>query len=227
LDTTQQDQLDRLEPFFRTVKIYHFSRPVDMVGQAEDALPHYAEYTLVNPIITAFDHDGLDYTSGEGNSNRMTIEYETVLYSQGVMKEPLPGRTGNQVDEYSELSGFKKVNDSYRDRASSPLGNPTASILGTTGLLNTAAGLLSGDVSPLGAALTVGKTVATWKQAGGVSGLINSATQEARVVINGSLTQIQQNAQSGNKTIAVPTALKNTQATASNLFNKLKSLRTQ
>lgn len=226
LDTVDSTQLDRKVPFFRSIKIYHFSRPVDAIGTDQDNLPHYSEYTLINPIITAFEHDTLDYTSSEGTMNRMTIEYETVLYNQGVIKEPVPGRAGNQVEEYSEMSGFKQVNDRYRDRSKSPLENPTASILGQTGLLNTASSLLNPNASPLEIGLTVGRTVATWKQAGGVKGLINSTSQEARTVINASLTQVQQNAQSGNQQISVPSALSTARKTVSTVVNKLRSLKT-
>jgi hypothetical protein len=229
LDTVNNVELDRVAPFFRSIRIYHFSRPVDAVGTSEDNLPHYAEYTLINPILTAFEHDTLDYTTSEGTVNRMTIEYETVLYSQGVINEPLPGRTGNQIEEYDEMLGFKQVNDRYRDKAKSPLSNPTASLLGNTGLLNTATGvftgLTDGTMSPLQAALTAGKTIATWKQSGGVKGLVNSISQEAKGVINSSLTQIQQEAQSGNQQITVPTALKTAGGTISSTFNKLRSLK--
>lgn len=226
LDTVNSTQLDRTIPFFRNIKVYHFSRPVDAVGSSEDNLPHYSEYTLINPIITSFEHDTLDYTSSEGTTNRMTIEYETVLYNQGVIKEPIPGRAGNQVEEFSEMSGFKQVNDRYRDKSKSPLNNPTASILGQTGLLNTAAGLFNPNVSPLEIGLTVGRTVATWKQSGGVKGLINSASQEARTVINSSLIEVQQNAQSGNQQISVPTPLRNASRTIFGVVNKLRSLKT-
>jgi hypothetical protein len=215
LNTVLDTELDRASAFFRTIKIYHFSRPVDAVGTAEDALPHYAEYTLINPILTAFEHDTLDYTSSEGTTNRMTIEYETVLYNQGVIKEN---------EQYSEMSGFNQVHTQYRDKSKSPLGNPTASLLGNTGLLNTAAGLFDPNLSPLQIATTVGRTVVSWKQAGGVDGLINSATQEARTVINSSLTQVQQDTQSG-KQITVPQALNTAKNTATSVFKKLRSLK--
>lgn len=232
LDTVNDSQLDRTAPFFRNIKIYHFSRPVDSVKNGEDKLPHYAEYTLINPVITSFEHDSLDYTTSEGTMNRMTIEYETVLYNQGVIKEPVPGRAGNQVEEFSEMSGFKQVNDRYRDKSKSPLSNPSASILGNTGLINTASSLFDPNLSPLQIATTVGKTVMTWKQSGGVKGLINSATQEAKTLINASLVEVQQNAQSGQQ-ISVPTALKNASTSVStlykngsNIISKLKPLKT-
>jgi len=219
VDTVQQQSdngqsLDRIVDFFESIKIYHFSRPV-AAGTEEDGFPHYAEYTLVNPVISAFEHDTLETSSSEPTANRMSIEYETVLYAQGKIDENL-----------ENLATFKKIHSTYRDRAKSPLQSPTASLLGGTGLLNTATGLISGlqggTVSPLQAALTVGKTVATWKQSGGVTGLLNSVSQEAKTVINSSLTEIQQNAQSGNQTITVPTAISSVKTTTNSLLKTLR-----
>lgn len=192
--TADGEILDRIVPFFDSIKIYHFSRPVDAFGSSEDEVPHYAEYTLVNPIITSFEHDTLDYSSSETTKNNMSIEYETVLYAQGTVDE-----------DFTEIASFKNVRDRYMDKAKSPLAQPQASILGAGGLLSTATGLLGGGQNPLQAALTVGKTVATWKSAGGINGLINSGSQEARTILNQTLTQTQQNAQTGVQQISVPT----------------------
>ena len=197
LDTVHGDGqiLDRKVPFFDSIKIYHFSRPVDMAGQDEDDLPHYAEYTLVNPIITSFEHDTLEYSSSEATANTMNIEYETVLYAQGVLDSD-----AKEVPTWARTTGV------YYDRTKSPLDRPAASIAGRSGLLSTGTSVV-GDLKAgnlLGAALTAGRAVTTWKSSGGIKGLVNSASQETRTIVNNSLTGVQQNLQSGNKDITVP-----------------------
>jgi hypothetical protein len=187
--------LDRKTPFFDSIKIYHFSRPVDMAGSEEDQFPHYAEYTLVNPIITSFEHDTLEYASSDAAGNNMNIEYETVLYAQGVLDSK-----ASEVPTWAATTGV------YYDNSASPLGNPSASIFGSSGLLSTGASVV-GDIKGgnlLGAALTAGRAVTTWKSSGGVAGLINSASQEAKTIVNNSLTGIQRNLQTGDKDITVP-----------------------
>lgn len=62
---------DSFQPFFRTIQIYQMGRK------------RYTCYTLVNPIITAWQHDTLSYGSNDTVANSMTIEYETVFYSRG------------------------------------------------------------------------------------------------------------------------------------------------
>jgi hypothetical protein len=197
LDTVNgADQaLDRSSPFFDSIKIYHFSRPVVTQGNTENAFPHYAEYTLVNPVITGFEHDSLDYTSADSCVNNMTIEYETVLYAQGVLDS-----------NSTEISSWSAVNRTYYDNSASPLGSPQANIFGSQGILSTGSTVI-GDIQSgnlLGAALTAGRAVTTWKNSGGINGLTNSLNQEGRSIINNSLTVTQQNAQYGSKNIAVP-----------------------
>lgn len=194
--TADGEVLDRVVPFFDSIKIYHFSRPVDALGTDEDTYPHYAEYTLVNPIITSFEHDTLEYASSETTKNSMSIDYETVLYAQGKLD-----------DNFTEIASFKRVHDLYRDKSKSPLSQPQANILGAGGLVATIGGLRGQN--PLQAALTIGKTVNSWKNAGGITGLVNSASQEAKTILNQSMTQIQQNSQTGTQKISVPTLSQN------------------
>lgn len=174
--------LDRFSPFLSCIKIYHFSRAVN-----EDDSPSYSEYTLVNPIITSFEHDTLDYTSSEGATNRLTLEYETVLYNQG----KLP------VDDFaaSEIASWDQVQKYLWDSSKSPLSNPQANILGKSGIVETAGGVLGGLAAGnvgglLTAGVTAGKAVQTWKNVGGVNGIINSAKQEGKQFLNTTLGEI-------------------------------------
>jgi hypothetical protein len=56
-------------PFFRDIRIYGMDQH------------KFAEYVLINPVITAWNHDQYDYTQGAGiMQNTMTVAYETVKY---------------------------------------------------------------------------------------------------------------------------------------------------
>lgn len=60
------------QPFFKEIRIYQLSRQ------------EWFAYTLVNPLITQWGHDTLDYSQGAGIvENTMTLAYEAVLYNQG------------------------------------------------------------------------------------------------------------------------------------------------
>lgn len=86
----------KTEPFFTSIQIYQMSRQ------------KYQCYTLVNPVITAWNHDGVDQSSGAGIAqSSMTIAYETVFYNKGDV---------NQNDPL----GFATT---YYDHVPSPLGD--------------------------------------------------------------------------------------------------------
>jgi hypothetical protein len=90
-------------PFFNNITVYGM-----WAG-------NYIAYTLINPIITQFDHDTYDYADGAGTmQNRMTIDYETVVYNTGEI-----GDIGPDSDGSEEVAGFAGP-DSY-DRRESPL----------------------------------------------------------------------------------------------------------
>ena len=90
-------------PFFNNITVYGL-----WAGQ-------FIAYTLINPIITAFDHDTYDYADGGGTmQNRMTINYETVVYNTGAIGDIGPDSEGSDL-----VTGFAGP-DSY-DRRESPL----------------------------------------------------------------------------------------------------------
>ena len=61
-------------PFFRDIRIYGFDQH------------KFVEYVLINPLITAWNHDTYDYSTGDGvMKNTMTIQYETVKYYSGAI----------------------------------------------------------------------------------------------------------------------------------------------
>jgi len=65
----------KTNPFFKSIRIYQLARR------------EWFAYTLVNPLVSAFDHGDVDATTGgDFNSNTMTIAYESVIYSNGKVK---------------------------------------------------------------------------------------------------------------------------------------------
>jgi hypothetical protein len=144
-------------PFFTDIRIYGF-----------DYQHKYAEYVLINPLISNWSHDQYDYAQGSGTmQHSMTINYETVKYFQGA-----PNTTA---------SGFG--NEAHYDRKPSPIARPgsTQTILGQGGLLDVAGGvsrdLQSGSVLGLiGAAQKAGTAYNTLKGANLKSIAISEAT---------------------------------------------------
>ena len=97
-------------PFFDSIVIYQMARK------------YWNSYTLVNPIITAWNHDSLDYTSNNPSEQSMTLAYEAVHYGNGIVQPNSP--TGFAVDHY--------------DTVPSPIslaGGGTRSIFGPGGVL--------------------------------------------------------------------------------------------
>ena len=80
--------------FFKNIKIYSMHNH------------KFAEYTLINPIITAFNHDSHAYANGGLMENTMQLAYETVKYATGYVNDITPrGFTDIHYDvETSDLS---------------------------------------------------------------------------------------------------------------------------
>jgi hypothetical protein len=155
-------------PFFTDIKIYGF-----------DYQHKYAEYVLINPLITNWSHDQYDYAQGSGTmQHSMSIAYETVKYYQGA-----PNTTA---------SGF--ANEAHYDRKPSPIAQPgsTQTILGQGGLLDVAGGisrdLQSGSVLGLiGAAQKAGTAYNTLKGADLKSIALSEATALGVGALNAAL----------------------------------------
>ena len=89
-------------PFFRDIRIYGFDQH------------KYAEYVLINPLITNWNHDQYDYAEGGGiMKNTTTVAYETVKYYAGNIGDSRPDLN---------VEGFADPN--YYDQGPSPLYSP-------------------------------------------------------------------------------------------------------
>jgi hypothetical protein len=144
-------------PFFKDIRIFGF-----------DYQKQYAEYILINPIITAWSHDTYDYSQGNGTmQHTMTIAYETVKYTTGAPN--------------TQAAGF--ADPAHYDRDPSPISRPgsRAAILGQGGLLDVAGGiaedLQSGSL--LGLLGAAQKSLNINQTFGGVEGIKRVAISEA------------------------------------------------
>lgn len=101
----------QVAPFFKSIDIY-------VLHQHK-----FTQYTLVNPLITEWNHDGLDQGDGAKIlTNKMTLSYETVIYKEGTISKDSP-------------EGFSAI---YYDTSPSPLsisGNGTNTLLGAGGVI--------------------------------------------------------------------------------------------
>lgn len=159
-------------PFFRDIRIYGLNQR------------RFAEYILINPMITNWTHDTYDYSAGNGiMNNRMTIRYETVKYYTGAVGGVRPD---------TNVVGF--ADPAYYDTVPSALARPgaTQTVLGQGGLLDAGIGIVedlqSGGVAGLiGAAQKAGTAYFTFKDKNIRSIVNEEVNQGARNIIRGSL----------------------------------------
>lgn len=155
-------------PFFTDIRIFGF-----------DYQHKYAEYVLINPLISNWSHDTYDYSQGNGlMQHSMTIAYETVKYKTGAPNTQAPGF----------------ANAAHYDTTPSPLARPggLSTILGQGGLIDAAGGiaqdLQSGSVLGLiGAAQKASTVYNTFKGKNLKSIAVAEATAIGTQVIQGSL----------------------------------------
>ena len=165
-------------PFFKNIKLYQFSRH------------EYTEYTLVNPLIESWGHDTMDQTDGAGVAeNKMTINYESVLYSRGRVGEDSPATFA--TDHY--------------DTSPSPLsvaGGGVGNLFGGGGILDGASSVL-GDITSgnfgLGSVLTLANTV---KNAQNLSS--DSLKAEGLSILTGAIVNAGKKGPGGLPGISVP-----------------------
>jgi hypothetical protein len=155
-------------PFFRDIRIFGFDQH------------KFAEYILINPIITNWQHDQYNYSEGAGiMQNTMSIAYETVKYYSGAAGEAASGA----------VPGF--ANPSHYDTTKSSLARPgsTSTIFGQGGLLDAAGGIVEDLESrtllgAIGAAQKAGTAYRTFKDKD-----IRSSTKSEAVALGvGALT---------------------------------------
>lgn len=91
-----------VQPFFNDITIYGMSQKT------------YAQYTMINPLITEWLHDTYDYSQGNGiMQHTMSIRYEAVKYYSGAIGGEQPS---------SQLPGF--ADPAHYDTQISPMAVP-------------------------------------------------------------------------------------------------------
>jgi len=89
--------------FFKNIKIYSMHNH------------KFAEYTLINPIITSFNHDNHAYANGGLMQHSMSLNYETVKYASGYVNDTAPTGFGElHYDvETSDLSNGEQFGQAF------------------------------------------------------------------------------------------------------------------
>jgi hypothetical protein len=116
-------------PFFKSITIYQLSRR------------NWVAYTLVNPLLTAWDHGDVNSNGSEFNENTMSVAYEAVQYTSGTVAGDTPAGFADQSVGYDVTPSPL----GYLDDAMIPGGGekgllPALIGLGTSALLNKAFG---------------------------------------------------------------------------------------
>ena len=129
-------------PFFRAIRIYQLHQK------------QFSEYTLINPIITEFQHGQMTAGDSDPADHKMTVQFETVLYTKGFVTE-------------NTVKGF---GNTHYDKSPSPLtpaGGGTQSIVGPGGLLDSISDVTTNlaDGNFLGAAFTAIRSAENFKGA--------------------------------------------------------------
>lgn len=115
-------------PFFRNITVFGFNRH------------KFTAYSLINPMITKFDHDTYNYAEGGGTMElKMDLSYETVAYNEGVMDSESPD---------SIVQGFGL--SSFYDLTPSPITPPAAwsTAPGKNGYNNPTGGYVNSVTTP-------------------------------------------------------------------------------
>ena len=98
-------------PFFNYIMVYQMARH------------EYVSYKLINPIITSWSHNKVDYSQGAVHDNSMGLAYEAVEYGSGLVtaNDPIGFGTEHYDTTPSPLKGgtTSRTNPSFLDAATS------------------------------------------------------------------------------------------------------------
>lgn len=188
---------DEKPAFFKDIKIYGLNRG------------NFTSYTLINPIITDWDHDMFDYGAGsETMQHTMTINYETVKYGRG--------------KNDGAVSGFGGT--STYDTSPSPLRvGSTASLFGRGGIMESGNSIIddlaSGNI--LGAIRTGGSLRKTL-EGSNIGNLV--ASELVTGAISMGTNYLSNNGSSLGSAFSIPSIGNGISAITSNIGNSVKGL---
>ena len=116
-------------PFFKSITIYQLARR------------NWVAYTLVNPLLTAWDHGSVSSEDGQFNENTINVAYEAVHYTSGTVAGDTPAGFADQTIGYDVTPSPLGYLDSSMIPGNSEKGLlPSLIGLGTSALLNKAFG---------------------------------------------------------------------------------------
>ena len=117
---------DKRTPFFKYITIYQLARR------------NWVAYTLVNPLLSAWDHGSVASSDGSFNENTISVAYESVLYTSGdVTNEPPPGFADASVGYDVTPSPLGYLDNAMNGNIDTSKGLLPALIgLGTSAILN-------------------------------------------------------------------------------------------
>jgi len=116
-------------PFFKSITIYQLARR------------NWVAYTLVNPLLTAWDHGSVESSGTDFNENTMSVAYEAVQYTSGTVAGDTPAGFADQSVGYDVTPSPLGYLDNAMIPGSSEKGLLPALLgLGTSALLNKAFG---------------------------------------------------------------------------------------
>lgn len=141
-------------PFFKDIKIFQMARH------------EFISYTLINPIITSWNHNKLDYAQSGVHDNQMGIAYEAVTYESGLVG--------------GEGEGDALIDFSHYDQTPSPLQGMSTGISQSPSFANnrntTSGETVSNKVASVNAYQN-SKELATSVPGKGLSSIIGTAAQ--------------------------------------------------
>jgi hypothetical protein len=123
----------------------HNRRMIKSISIYSMSQKRFAQYTLINPVITAFRHGQHSSAGTDTMQHEMTVSYESVIYGSGWVSK-------------DTVRGFADIHYDTTPSTLTPA-NGTRSILGPGGLLNTADSI----VTDLGKGNIVGSAFSTFR----------------------------------------------------------------
>ena len=180
----------KIEPFFKSITIYQLSRR------------NWVAYTLVNPLLTAWDHGSVESSSSDFNESTISVAYEAVQYTNGTIAVDTPAGFADQSIGYDVTPSPL----GYNDNAMIP-GNdggkglvPSLIGLGTSALLNKAFG---NSNSP---SKNILKQVAT----GVIGGVVSNVLSQNKIPVSDSQNQQQSSTSASNNSRTLGSSTINT-----------------
>ena len=120
---------EKRNPFFKSITIYQLSRR------------NWVAYTLVNPLLSAWDHGSVQSDGSEFNENSITVAYEAVQYTSGTVANDTPAGFADQSVGYDVTpSPLGYLDDAMNGNLGGKGLLPSLIGLGTSALLNKAFG---------------------------------------------------------------------------------------